>query len=42
MTFMKKSRPEIFTKIISVIQDLSCKTGVNPEELNAKLKIHIK
>lgn len=42
MTFMKKSRPEIFTKIISVIHDLSGKTGVNPEELNAKLKIHIK
>ncbi len=42
MTFMKKSKPEIFTRIISVIQDLSSKTGMSPEEMNAKLKIHIK
>lgn len=42
MTFMKKSRPEIFTKIINVIQEMSSKTGMSQEEMNAKLKIHIK
>lgn len=42
MTFMKKSKPEIFTKIINVIQEMSSKVGMNPEEMNAKLKIHIK
>lgn len=42
MTFMKKSKPEIFTKIINVIQEMSSKVNMNPEEMNAKLKIHIK
>lgn len=42
MTFMKKSRPEIFTKIINVIQEMSGKIGMSPEEMNTKLKIHIK
>jgi hypothetical protein len=31
MTFIKKSRPEIFTKLIIVIQEMSNKTGMNPE-----------
>jgi tellurite resistance protein len=39
---MKKSKPEIFTKIINVIQEMSSKVNMNPEEMNAKLKIHIK
>jgi hypothetical protein len=42
MTFMKKNRPEIFSKIITCIQDMSSKANMNDEEMNAKLKIHIK
>lgn len=42
MTFVKKTRPDMFSKIISVIQEMSNKTDINAEEMNAKLKIHIK
>ncbi len=51
MTFIKKTRPEIFSKLISIITDMSGKNGVNganpmsvmtPEEMNTKLKIQIK
>jgi hypothetical protein len=51
MTFIKKTRPEIFSKLISIITDMSGKNGANganpmsvmtPEEMNTKLKIQIK
>lgn len=42
MTFMKKNRPEIFSKIIACIQEMSSKANMNDEEMNAKLKVHIK
>lgn len=42
MTFVKKTRPDMFSKIISVIQEMSSKTDISAEEMNAKLKIHIK
>ena len=51
MTFIKKTRPEIFNKLIIIITDMSSgRNGANGmaidattrEELNTKLKIQIK
>lgn len=42
MTFMKKNKPEIFTKTINVIQEMSNKVGMSAEEMNSKLRVHIR